>query len=337
MHSLGLVGGTFDRFHAGHRALIEYGLSECQRLEVWLTNDQIAQAKDPRIESWSERSLKMVESLDTESNRISVDLLEDEDGPAPWHEEATAILCTPETLAGCERINRSRESNGLLPLEILKVEHVNAHDGTPISSSRIRQGEIDKDGQSYLPEDAGETNLIMTKEVEANLKDPFGQLFEGPEDDTSIAMRAILEEIFGSHGPIIAVGDITVKALQDLGSPADIALIDGKTKRQEWEGASTIDASLYDDRRACENPPGQLSTDLFHACAGAIQAWNESARTCLIDVDGEEDLAPLLLHPMASLGAVVLYGQPSRGVVLRWTGFDSKSRCRDLLAAMDRA
>ena len=74
MHSLGLVGGTFDRFHAGHRALIEHGLSECQRLEVWLTNDQIAQAKDPRIESWSERSLKMVESLDTESNRISVDL-----------------------------------------------------------------------------------------------------------------------------------------------------------------------------------------------------------------------------------------------------------------------
>ena len=79
MHSLGLVGGTFDRFHAGHRALIEHGLSECQRLEVWLTNDQIAQAKDPRIESWSERSLKMVESLDTESNRISVDLLEDEE------------------------------------------------------------------------------------------------------------------------------------------------------------------------------------------------------------------------------------------------------------------
>ena len=337
MHSLGLVGGTFDRFHAGHRSLIEHGLSKCQRIEVWLTSDRIAHAKDPRIESWSERSLKFVESIGEESTRISIHLLEDEDGPAPWHEEASAILCTPETATGCQRINLARESNGLPPLEILKVEYVIGHDGKPISSSRIRQGEIDIDGESYLPEDAGEVNLILTEEVEANLKDPFGQLFTGPEDDTSVAMRAVLEEIFGSHGPIIAVGDVTVKALQDLGSPADIALIDGKTKRQEWEAASAIDISLYDTRRTCENPAGQLSSDLFHACAGALQVWNEDDKTCLIDVDGEEDLAPLILHPMAPLGAVVLYGQPNRGVVLRWTGFDSKSRCRELLAAMDRA
>ena len=145
MHSLGLVGGTFDCFHAGHRALIDYGLSKCQRLEVWLTSDQIAQAKDSRIESWSERSQKFVESIAEESSRISIHLLEDEDGPAPWHENASAILCTPETLVGCKRINQMRQSNGLGSLDILKVEHVIGHDGKPISSSRIRQGEIDRD------------------------------------------------------------------------------------------------------------------------------------------------------------------------------------------------
>ena len=161
MHSLGLVGGTFDRFHAGHRALIEHGLSNCQRIEVWLTSDQIAQAKDPRIESWSERSLKFVESVGENSSRISIHLLEDEDGPALWHENATAILCTPETALGCRRINQAREGNGLSPLEILKVEHVTGHAGKPISSSRIRQGEIDKDGQSYLPENVGEADLIL--------------------------------------------------------------------------------------------------------------------------------------------------------------------------------
>ncbi len=337
MHSLGLVGGTFDRFHAGHRALIDYGLIKCQRLEVWLTSDQIAQVKDSRIESWSERSEKLLESISEDSSRISIHILEDEDGPAPWHENASAILCTPETLVGCKRINQMRQSNGLENLEILTVEHEMSHDGKPISSSRIRQGEIDKEGQSYLPEDIGKANLILTKEVESNLKDPFGRLFEGPEDDTSVAIRAVLEETFGSHGPIIAVGDVTVKALQDLGSPADIALIDGKTKRQEWLFASKIDHSIYDTKRSCINPPGQLSIDLFEACSNAISDWNKGKTTCIIEVDGEEDLAPLLLHPLAPLGAVVLYGQPNRGVVLRWTGFDSKSRCRDLLNGMQRA
>lgn len=336
MHSLGLVGGTFDRFHAGHRALIESGLAECARLEVWLTSDRQADSKDSRIESWADRSTNLLSALGKLAKRVSVHVLEDEDGPAPWHETASAILCTPETIVGCERINRARAENGLGALEVIVVEHVAAHDGAAISSSRVRAGEIDCEGAAYLPEDAGQVSFVMTREVESNLKDPFGQLFEGPEDNPSVAMRAVLEEIFGSHGPVIAVGDVTVKTLQDLGSPADIALIDGRTKREEWEGASTIDHSLYDDTRTCENPAGQLSAELYLACAAAMQAWREDGRTCLIDVDGEEDLAPLLLHPLAPLGAVVLYGQPGKGVVLRWTGADSKGRCRDLLAAMDR-
>ena len=110
-----------------------------------------------------------------------------------------------------------------------------------------------------------------------------------------------------------------------------------RTKRQEWEESSAIDTSLYDERLTCQNPAGQLNAELFHACAVALEAWSNESKTTLIDVDGEEDLAPLLLHPMAPLGAVVLYGQPNRGVVLRWTGSDSKLRCRELLAAMDRA
>ena len=155
MHDLGLVGGTFDRLHAGHRALIKRGLSECTSLEIWLTSDSIAQAKDPRCESWSVRGQNILDFLEG-SARVSLHVLEDSDGPAPWHQSATAILCTRETRAACGRINSERNQNGLPNLAIIVVPHLNAHDGNPISSSRIRSGEISIDGESWLPSGLGD-------------------------------------------------------------------------------------------------------------------------------------------------------------------------------------
>ena len=334
MHDLGLVGGTFDRLHAGHRILIEKALSECTSLEICLTSDSIAQTKDPRCESWSVRGQKILDFLDNSANRVSLHVLEDSDGPAPWHQSATAIMCTPETRAGCDRINSERNRNGLSNLEVIVIEHLNAHDGNPISSSRIRSGEISTEGESWLPSGLGDFDFLMTKEVELNLKDPFGRLIEGPEENPEFAMRLVLEEIFGKPGPIIAVGDVTVKTLQDLNNVADIALIDERTKRELWAEAAEIDNSKYDIVLECENQAGILSKSLFECCKVAIDAWLNENKSTLIRVDGEEDLAPLLLHPLAPLGAVVLYGQPGKGVVIRYTGFDSKNRCRDLLSAM---
>ena len=334
MHNLGLVGGTFDRLHAGHRILIEKALSECTSLEIWLTSDSIAQTKDSRCESWAVRGQKILDFLDNSANRVSLHVLEDSDGPAPWHQSATAIMCTPETRAGCDRINSERNRNGLSNLEVIVIEHLNAHDGNPISSSRIRSGEISTEGESWLPSGLGDFDFLMTKEVELNLKDPFGRLIEGPEENPEFAMRLVLEEIFGKPGPIIAVGDVTVKTLQDLNNVADIALIDERTKRELWAEAAEIDNSKYDIVLECENQAGILSKSLFECCKVAIDAWLNENKSTLIRVDGEEDLAPLLLHPLAPLGAVVLYGQPGKGVVIRYTGFDSKNRCRDLLSAM---
>ena len=55
IYQVGLIGGTFDRFHAGHRNLLMSALSQCQTLEVWVTADSIAGAKDSRINPWEER------------------------------------------------------------------------------------------------------------------------------------------------------------------------------------------------------------------------------------------------------------------------------------------
>ena len=55
LFELGLIGGTFDRFHKGHISLINQSLRYCNRLEIWITSDAIANIKDPRIKSWETR------------------------------------------------------------------------------------------------------------------------------------------------------------------------------------------------------------------------------------------------------------------------------------------
>nr|ABZ07503.1 putative protein of unknown function (DUF359) [uncultured marine microorganism HF4000_ANIW137G21] len=333
MHPLGLLGGTFDCFHAGHLALVERGLVECEVLEIWLTSDALAQFKDARTCSWNERTSDLLDSIGkAAAQRVSLHTLEDEDGPAPIHEVATAILCTPETRAGCARINSMRAANDLPDLAVIEVEHVLAGDGEPISSSRIRAGEIDREGLAWIPESARTGRIVLTPAVEAELKDPFGQLVPGPEDDPSVAMSQVLAQIEFEAGPLIAVGDVTVLALQELDHPADIALIDGRTKRQPWESADAIDASVYDKVLRCQSPAGSLTPSLLEACAQALTAWMDDGSSHLIEVDGEEDLAPLFLHPLAPMGAVVLYGQPGKGVVVRRTNEDAKQRCRRLLS-----
>ena len=332
MHEVGLIGGTFDRFHAGHLSLMEAGLSECSSIEAWLTADHLALSKDPRVNPWDTRTLEMKEALGDDAGRVRFHVLEDNHGPAPVHTDATAIICTEETRAECEEINRLRTSSDLSPLNIISVGHVLAWDGEPISSSRIRAGEIDRNGKSWIPNSIRTGRVVLTSQVEAELKEPFGQLIPGPEGNPSVAMAKVLTHLEGELGPVIAVGDVTVRTMQDLNRPADIALIDGLTRREPWEGADEIDSLLYDGVLQCSSPAGSLTPSLLEACERAMKSWKEGRLTHLIQVEGEEDLAPLILHPLAPLGAVVLYGQPGKGVVVRWCGEDAKQRCRRLLS-----
>jgi pantetheine-phosphate adenylyltransferase len=57
-----------------------------------------------------------------------------------------AIVISPETKEIAERINAERKKHGLVPMKIIKIPFVLADDGRPISSTRIRNNEIDAQG-----------------------------------------------------------------------------------------------------------------------------------------------------------------------------------------------
>ena len=139
-HETGLIGGTFDRFHAGHMSLIAAGLEHCKNIQVWITNDELARSKDRRIQDWHYRQSDLIDATSEYSSRITTHQLDDKFGPSLQSTEASAIICTADTIQGCLEINSLREKDGFPPLDIISVERVTSWDGGPISSSRIRDG-----------------------------------------------------------------------------------------------------------------------------------------------------------------------------------------------------
>ena len=329
--TLCLVGGTFDCFHAGHQALLEAALN-FDAVEVWVTTDATAAEKDPRIQPQSKRFEEIKNWSGDQS--LTTHSLEDTWGPAPNRGDATHIVCTPETRTNCENINQMRIENALEPLEIIEVEHLLARDGEPISSSRIRQGSIDRDGNLWIRAADLDHTVHMPSKLDSELKEPMGTLFRGPEDTPEVAIQAAVESIPAFSPCLIAVGDVTVHSLLEIGWVPDVGIVDGLTKRTPWDGE--LDKSSFSGQLSCTNPAGQLTPDLLECVDIAMDfAFSDDGGPILLDVEGEEDLAPILIHLLAPYGTVVLYGQPSEGVVMRITDELTKVRCRAMLDSFE--
>jgi uncharacterized protein (UPF0218 family)/phosphopantetheine adenylyltransferase len=327
-----LIGGTFDRLHAGHELLFTTAFSMAHRVEIYVLNQIDAEKKSPHILDFEQR-IEDIENWVREHGYTNflVSELGDRHGPAPTHPRADCIISTPETQFECEKINEVRAENNLPELEIIVVAQLPSVGGGIISSTRIRNGQIDKHGFPWIHDIWRTSTLMMTEEVGNMLKQPFGVLFEGSELEPSIAMGNIFMEYDFSVSLLITVGDVTTKTALDMDVVPDIALIDGKTKRIELSDSHQINIHHFEQNIMATNPAGQLTPDLLNA----IELCFQSEEHSVIVVDGEEDLAPLFVHLCAPLGTVVLYGQPNKGIVAQITTLASKKRCSDILGLFE--
>ena len=331
-HMCCLVGGTFDRLHSGHKLLLSVAISRSKSVEIHVVNDEMAKGKSPLVESYDDRVNRILDWLDTQSyHTAKIFQLNDSHGPAPTHKLADAIVGTPETIGNCEEINRMRQASGLGDLAILEVPHMIDYTGSIISSSRIRGGLIDQDGNPWIESELMNAKLKMCSKLDAELKKPMGSLFEGPEEYPEIAMSEAYESLEDNHGAIVAVGDVSVRTLLGMDLIPDIGIIDGMTKRMELEESQKISSDNFSKLLEATNPAGHITPSLI----SSIQSALESEETVLIDVDGEEDLAPIIIHCLAPIGTIVIYGQPKVGVVVQRTSILVKQRCRNIISLFE--
>lgn len=144
------TGGTFDHLHMGHEALLSRSFGAGSKVLIGVTSDAFAvrEGKAPD-ESYADRVRQLEEFIHRKfpGREYIIARLDDYFGPGIASPDVEAIVVSNETAPRVPLANALRAAKGYPPLEVIVVDYVLAEDKEPISSTRIREGEIDRQGR----------------------------------------------------------------------------------------------------------------------------------------------------------------------------------------------
>ncbi len=143
------MGGTFDIIHAGHTALLEKAFSIANKVIIGLTSDDMAARKGKKIiNNYSKRKSNLIHAIKTNfpNSSYEISMLDNDFGPAVLEENVQALVVSDETKNQGAILNQMRKERKLSPVAVIIVPMILAKDGSRISSTRIRNEEIDSRG-----------------------------------------------------------------------------------------------------------------------------------------------------------------------------------------------
>jgi len=171
-------------------------------------------------------------------------------------------------------------------------------------------------------------DFVLTDDLRKELKQPLGRVIKG----AGIGIYQEIREELSRYRLIVSVGDITTYYLLEARLYPWLIVVDHRTKRKSLPKKYMVkDMDMYQTVEV-ENPPGILKAELIDAMKGIFE---RTERTKL-DILGEEDLSTLPVIRYAPVSSVVLYGQPSEGVVLVEVTEEMKNKVEKLFNRMKK-
>ena len=144
------VGGTFDKLHKGHKALLNKAFEIGEKVVIGLSSDEFVSkmGKPHKTALYAERQKELQAFLEKNglAKRAEIVPLNDIYGLTISGKGLDALVVSKETELVTDKINKIRVEACLPPLKIIAISMVPAENSNPISTTRIRSGEIDRNG-----------------------------------------------------------------------------------------------------------------------------------------------------------------------------------------------
>lgn len=321
-YKLAALGGTFDRLHHGHHHLLEAAFDKADNVIIGVTNDNFPHTKKAHqlILPFSKRLVELKDWIkkNQSQHRTQIIPIIDTYGPTLTDDKIEALAVTHQTLPGAEKINKKRKHLNLSPLPVVKAKLINDQEGNYLSSTRIRQGLVNRRG--HVHSRLFDKDFHLTQNHRHILKNPQGELITYPTP------KAISKRISTlPHSKIVLVGDVATGYFLKHQLPFNFAVFDNLINRRPSSLVSRFiqpESPVFDTK----NPPGLISKELVSTIHHLLDHHHGYIR-----VKGEEDLAVLPFVMLLPLGSVVIYGQPSQGLVLLPVSESSKEKYRNFI------
>jgi uncharacterized protein (UPF0218 family) len=165
---------------------------------------------------------------------------------------------------------------------------------------------------------------VITPEMRAKLKEPFGMLIRGSSTETMAQMKSILKR--EKPPKIVSIGDTVSQNLHQHQMNPQLSITDNKSMRRRIHSRIFVGKKIVH----VENPQGTITEEAIKA----IRETLKSDERVHIIVDGEEDLLALIAILYAPENSLVVYGQPYEGIVVVEVTSEKKAGVEEILKAM---